>query len=90
MLCTTLILTASSFSFTVTSFATQGIARCGTLVCDASTGPVDMMQLDVVNDAEEVATVVCNRLEAAAAAAIAERGHFALCAPPDIDSRFLG
>ena len=43
--------------------------------------PVDPMQLDVVNNEEEVATVVCNRLEAAATATIAERGHFALAIP---------
>ena len=43
--------------------------------------PVDPMQLDVVNNEDEVATVVCNRLESAAKAAIAERGHFALAIP---------
>lgn len=41
---------------------------------------VDPEQLDVVNDADEVATVVRNRLNIAATTAIAERGHFALCA----------
>lgn len=39
------------------------------------------MQLDVVNNPDECAAVVCSRLEAAAAAAIAERGHFALAIP---------
>jgi hypothetical protein len=42
--------------------------------------PVDPEQLDVVNNMDEVATVVRNRLEAAAVEAIADRGHFALCA----------
>ena len=43
--------------------------------------PVDPMLLDVVNDAEEVGIVVRNRLEAAASAAISERGHFSLAIP---------
>jgi len=46
-----------------------------------SSAPVDPEQLDVVNNADEVATVVRNRLESAAQAAIAERGHFALAIP---------
>lgn len=47
----------------------------------ASLKPVDPMQLDVVHNADEVASVVCKRLETAAAAAIADRGHFALAIP---------
>ena len=46
-----------------------------------SSAPVDPEQLDVVNNADEVATVVRNRLESAAQAAIADRGHFALAIP---------
>jgi len=43
--------------------------------------PVDPVLIDVVNTADDVKTVVLNRLEAAAEAAIAERGHFTLAIP---------
>jgi len=43
--------------------------------------PVDPSKVMVVNSADEVATILRNRLDAAAAEAIARRGHFSLAIP---------
>ncbi|KAG8462772.1 hypothetical protein KFE25_004748 [Diacronema lutheri] len=66
---------ATAFAPPVRSLAGRGASVA------MSVAPVEPTRVVVSADADAVAAALCARLEAAAAAAIAERGHFALAIP---------
>ena len=69
-----------AFSLGVTPTVSSAVTRQLSSVC-MGVQPVDPSMLIVETDAAAVSATVLSKLNAAAAAAIAERGHFALAIP---------